>query len=110
MNILLQTVRDLQTNKLTPQKQAQAQQIAHKLAGTLGIFGLTKTTHIARQLEYWLGGREPLQPKHAPLMKTLVTALQQDIDDTTLIQLSQIPNGQSPLLLLVSSDTKMILH
>lgn len=106
MSILLQTVRDLQTNKLTPQKQAQAQQIAHKLAGTLGIFGLTKTMHIARQLEYWLGGREPLQPKHAPLMKTLVTALQQDIDDTTLIQLSQIPNGQSPLLLIVSSDNE----
>lgn len=106
MSILLQTVTDLQTNKLTPQKQAQAQQIVHKLAGTLGIFGLTKTMHIARQLEYWLGGREPLQPKHAPLMKTLVTALQQDIDDTTLIQLSQIPNGQSPLLLIVSSDTE----
>ncbi|MDZ8050562.1 MAG: response regulator [Aulosira sp. ZfuVER01] len=106
MSILLQIVRDLQTNKLTPQKQAQAQEIAHKLAGTLGIFGLTKTMHIARQLEYWLGGREPLQPKHAPLMKTLVTALQQDIDDTTLIQLSQIPNGQSPLLLIVSSDTE----
>jgi DNA-binding response OmpR family regulator/HPt (histidine-containing phosphotransfer) domain-containing protein len=106
MSILLQTVRDLQTNQLTPQQQAQAQQIAHKLAGTLGIFGLTKTMHIARQLEYWLGGREPLQPKHAPLMKTLVMALQQNIDDTTLIQLSQIPTGPSPLLLIVSADTE----
>ncbi|BAY21385.1 two-component response regulator [Calothrix sp. NIES-2100] len=106
MTILLQTVRDLQTNQLTPQKQAQAQQLAHKLAGTLGVFGLTKTMHVARQLEYWLGGREPLQPKHAPLMKTLVTALQQEIDDTTLIQMSQVPNGQSPLLLLVSLDTE----
>ncbi|BAY10038.1 response regulator [Calothrix sp. NIES-2098] len=106
MSILLQTVTDLQTNQLTSQKQAQAHQVAHKLAGTLGIFGLTKTMHIARQLEYWLGGREPLQPKHAPLMKTLVTALQQDIDRTTLIQMSQIPNAQAPLLLIVSSDTE----
>ncbi|MBD2214012.1 response regulator [Nostoc linckia FACHB-104] len=106
MAILLQTVRDLQTNQLTAQQQAQAQQVVHKLAGTLGIFGLTKTMHIARQLEYWLGGREPLQPKHAPLMKTLVTALQQDIDHTTLIQMSQIPAGQSPLLLIISSDTE----
>ena len=107
MNILLQVVRDLQADRLKPPQQAQAQQVAHKLAGTLGIFGLTKTMHIARQLEYWLGGREPLQPKHAPLMKTLVMALQQEIDYTTVIQMSQIPNGQSPLLLVVSSDTEL---
>ncbi|MBD2197001.1 MULTISPECIES: response regulator [Calothrix] len=106
IGVLLQTVRDLQANQLKTQQQAQAQQVAHKLAGTLGIFGLTKTIHIARQLEYWLGGREPLQPKHAPLMKTLVMALQQDIEQTTLIQMSQIPNGQSPLLLIVSSDSE----
>ncbi|BAY97529.1 two-component response regulator [Tolypothrix tenuis PCC 7101] len=106
MGILLQIIRDLQTNQLTPQQQTQAQQVAHKLAGTLGIFGLTKTMHIARQLEYWLGGRERLQPKHAPLMKTLVTALQQDIDHTTLIQMSQIPAGQSPLLLIISPDNE----
>jgi DNA-binding response OmpR family regulator/HPt (histidine-containing phosphotransfer) domain-containing protein len=92
--------------KSLDQQQAQAQQVAHKLAGTLGVFGLSKTMHIARQLEYWLGGREPLQPKHAPLMKTLVTALQQDIDHTTLIQMSQIPTGQLPLLLIVSSDSE----
>jgi DNA-binding response OmpR family regulator/HPt (histidine-containing phosphotransfer) domain-containing protein len=104
MAALLQTVRNLQSDRLTPQQQAEAQQIAHKLAGTLGIFGLTKTTHLARQLEYWLGGREPLQPKHAPLMKTLVTALQQEIQNTTQIELSQIPDEQLPLLLLVSSD------
>ncbi|MBD2356245.1 response regulator [Tolypothrix sp. FACHB-123] len=102
--VLLQTVRDLQTNQLKPQKQVQAQQVSHKLAGTLGIFGLNKTVQIARQLEYWLGGREPLQPKHAPLMKTLVMALQQEIEQTTIIQMSQVPNGQSPLLLIVSSD------
>lgn len=106
MTVLLQAVRDLQSDRLLPQEQAQAQQVAHKLAGTLGIFGLNKTMHIARQLEYWLGSREPLQPKHAPLMKTLVTALQQDINHTTLIQMSQIPNGQLPLLLIVSSDTE----
>ncbi|MEH1841469.1 MAG: response regulator [Nostoc sp.] len=104
MTILLQAVKDLQTNQLKPQQQGQAQQVAHKLTGTLGIFGLSKTMHIARQLEYWLGGQEPLQPKHAPLMKTLVMDLQQDIKQTTLIQLSQVPNGQLPLLLIVSLD------
>jgi DNA-binding response OmpR family regulator/HPt (histidine-containing phosphotransfer) domain-containing protein len=106
ITVLLEAVRYLQADQLQPQQQGQAQQIAHKLAGTLGIFGLTKTMHTARQLEYWLGGREPLQPKHAPLMKTLVMALQQDIDHTTVIQMSQIPNGQLPLLLVLSSDAE----
>lgn len=59
MAALLQAVRDLQTNQLTPGQQAQAQQVAHKLAGTLGVFGLNKTMHIARQLEYWLGDANP---------------------------------------------------
>lgn len=103
--VLLQAVRDLQRDRLTAQQQAAAQQVAHTLAGTLGIFGLTKTTHLARQLEYWLGGREPLQPNHASLMQPLITDLQQEIQNTTQIYRSQIPAQQSPRLLLVSSDT-----
>lgn len=102
--VLLQTVRYLQCDRLTPLQQAEAQQIAHKLVGTLGIFGLTKTTHLARQIEYWLGGQEPLEPKHAPLMKALVVALQQEIQNTIQIELSQLPDQSLPLLLLVSSD------
>lgn len=105
MAVLLQTVRDLQLDRLTAQQQAEAQQVAHTLAGTLGIFGLTKTTHLARQLENWLGSRDSLQPKHAPLMQPLVTALQQEIQNTTQIQRCQISDQQSPWLLLVSSDT-----
>ncbi|HEY9639910.1 MAG TPA: response regulator [Coleofasciculaceae cyanobacterium] len=102
--VLLQTVRDLQRDRLTDQQQTTAKQVAHTLAGTLGIFGLTKTTHLARQLEYWLGGREPLQPKHAPLMQSLVTALQQEIQNTTQIQSDQLPDQPLPRLWLVSSD------
>ncbi|WP_040630161.1 response regulator [Fortiea contorta] len=102
--ILLQIVKDLQANQLQPQQQAQAQQVAHKLAGTLGIFGLAQTADIARQLESWLGSREPLQPQHGVMMKTLIKALQQDVFDTTLIQMSQIPHSHAPLLLIVSSD------
>ena len=105
MAVLLQTVQNLQSDRLTPQQQTEAQQIAHKLAGTLGIFGLTKTTHLARQLEHWLGGRS-LHPNQAPLMKTLVTALQQEIQTTMQIERSYLSDQPSLLLLLVSSDTE----
>jgi DNA-binding response OmpR family regulator/HPt (histidine-containing phosphotransfer) domain-containing protein len=100
--ILFQAIRDLHADQLTSEGQTQAQQLAHKLAGTLSIFGLHKAVHLARQLEYWLGSQTPLPPNQAPLMNRLVIALQQAIQDTTQIHLSQIPNGQLPLLLLVS--------
>lgn len=104
VEVLLQAVKDLQADQLDAQQQIQVQQLAHKLAGTLSIFGMSKAVHLTRQLEHWLGSQEPLRPKHAPLMNSLVIALQEAIQDTTLIQLSQIPDGQSPLLLLVSAD------
>jgi DNA-binding response OmpR family regulator len=40
-------------------------------------------------------------------MKGLVTALQQEIEATTQIQPSQIPSGQSPLLLLLSDNESL---
>ena len=107
VNSLAQTIQDLQADQLSPQQQKKAQQIAHKLAGTLGIFGLTKALYAARQLEYWLDSQVSLQPKHASLMNTLATTLQQEIDQAMSIQLSQIPAVPAPLLVVVSSDLAM---
>ncbi len=36
---------------LEPERQQEAQAAAHKLAGTLGTFGLTRGTALARELE-----------------------------------------------------------
>jgi DNA-binding response OmpR family regulator/HPt (histidine-containing phosphotransfer) domain-containing protein len=102
--VLSATVKDLKADRLNRQHQIQAQQIAHKLAGNLGIFGLMKAMHLARQLEHWLGSQKPLQPHHATLLETLTTSLQQEIRSTTSIQIPQLPAGRSPLLLIVSSD------
>lgn len=104
VRVLLQAIRDLHADQLTAQHQTQAQQLAHKLAGTLGIFGLHKAVHLSRQLEHWLGGQTPLPANQAPLMKGLITALQQEIEATTQIQPSQISSGQPPLLLLLSDN------
>ena len=101
--VLLQAATDLQVDRLTHPQQVQAQQLAHKLAGTLGIFGLTQAMHLSRQLEHWLG--EALPPRQAELMQTLAIALQQDIENHQTIQPAQIP-GRSPLLLLVSGDAE----
>lgn len=101
---LFQAIDALQEGTLTPQHQIQAQQLAHKLAGTLSIFGWHKAVHLSRQLEHWLGSQDPLSPNQAPLMSHLVLALQQAIQETAQIEQSQVPNSHSPLLLLVSAD------
>jgi len=101
---LLQAIQDLQADHLTPQHQSQAQQLAHKLAGTLSIFGLHKAVHLSRQLEHWLGSQDPLPPNQALLMRHFVLALHQTIQETAQIELSQLPHGRSPLMLLVSAD------
>jgi DNA-binding response OmpR family regulator/HPt (histidine-containing phosphotransfer) domain-containing protein len=104
ITVLLQAIRNLRANCLNSQQQSEARQIAHTLAGTLGIFGLTKPVHLARQLEHWLGGREPLNSRHATLMQPLVIALQQELQNTTHIEQCHSSKEQLPLLLLVSSD------
>ncbi|UBF28065.1 response regulator [Kovacikia minuta CCNUW1] len=102
--VLSQTVKDLKIDRFSLQQQAQAQQIAHKLAGNLGIFGLTKAVHLARQLESWFGTHQSLQPRHATQLEPMVAALQQEVSNTTSIHNPQMTGGRSSLLLIVSSD------
>ncbi|MGC8711274.1 MAG: response regulator, partial [Leptodesmis sp.] len=104
--LLAQAVTDLQSEQLTSLQQAQAHQVAHKLAGTLGTFGLLRAMQIARQLEHWFGSSK-LRSYQAALMHTLIAALQQEIQSTTSIQSSQLPNRHSPLLLIVNPDVSI---
>jgi len=101
---LLQAIATLQTNALTPDQQTHAQQVAHKLAGTLSLFGLQKAVHLARQLEHWLGSQDALPANQVELMHPLVQELQHELQITTDIQPEQIPQGVSPQLLLIGAD------
>ncbi|MEA5506100.1 response regulator [Halotia wernerae UHCC 0503] len=104
LTVVSQTVKDLQVNSLHHQLQEQTQQITHKLVGTLGTLGLTMAMQIARKLEHLLNSHKPLRSQHAPLMETLVSILQQEIQNTTSIQKLQLPAEQSPLLLIVDQE------
>lgn len=104
LTIPSQAIKELQAGFINHQLQEQAHQIAHKLAGTLGTFGLTKGMQLAHQLEQLLDSRQSLQPQNAVLMQTLVNALQREIQDTTTLQ-HQSPSEHSPLLLVVERDS-----
>ncbi|MEO1148552.1 MAG: response regulator [Cyanobacteria bacterium J06638_22] len=101
---VLVAIADLDTGQLTADRQADAQQRAHKLAGTLGLFGLPKAVRLARQLEHWLGSPGVLPAHQATAMQPLVDELQHIVQTTQHIRWSQLPKGPSPQLLLISSD------
>ncbi len=88
----------LQAGLLDNQLRSQSHQIAHKLAGTLGTFGLTEGMHLARQLEHLFGPDRLLQPQQAAEIKALVNALEQAIQGTAFIQQLPIPAQLSPRL------------
>jgi len=51
VEILEAAARDLAAGPIPDDRQQEAQAAAHKLAGVLGTFGLTRGTELARELE-----------------------------------------------------------
>ena len=49
--VLESTAAGFEANTLTEEQRKEANSAAHKLAGTLGTFGLTRGTVLARELE-----------------------------------------------------------
>ena len=86
LEVLFEAVKKLQSGELAPQLQSQAQQVAHKLAGTLGTLGLTIAMQLARQLENLLTSQPVLKKQHSEILETLVTSLEASIQNTHLIQ------------------------
>jgi DNA-binding response OmpR family regulator/HPt (histidine-containing phosphotransfer) domain-containing protein len=104
---LVAAIADLDAGQLTPDRQAEARQRAHKLVGTLGLFGVPRAVRLARQLEHWLGSSPGALPAHqAASIQPLVHELQHIVQTTRQIRWSQLPKGPSPRLLLISSDAE----
>lgn len=86
MEVLAQTVKALQTDESNSQHQSEAHHIAHKLVGTLGLFGLTQGEAIARRLEVLLGESTLLSAPSIVMIDTLVTTLRHEIQATNSLQ------------------------
>ena len=67
------------TEPLTPSLQQEAAATAHKLAGSLGMFGFPEGTRIARELEQLLEADSP----NPIQLKSLTTALRQTLFPAT---------------------------
>lgn len=102
--VLEQAAMALNANQLTIELQQQAKQEAHKLAGSLGIFGLQQGSQLARTLEQLLQA-ETLRTTQAEEMLRLVNTLRQELDKTP--EPASEPGANTvyaPLILMIDDD------
>jgi DNA-binding response OmpR family regulator/HPt (histidine-containing phosphotransfer) domain-containing protein len=60
--------------------QAIGKNIAHSLTGSLGTFGFSLSSELARQIEKLLGSNRDLTTEQGQLLLSLVTALREELD------------------------------
>ncbi|MEP0914416.1 response regulator [Leptolyngbya sp. GB1-A1] len=110
--ILQQATEALAQGRLGETLQNQAEREAHKLAGTLGSFGLAQASELAGAIEDLLQTR-PSAQQDANSLEQLVSNLYQELEQPPP---SLIPSptshsstsGEFPLLLIISRDPQIV--
>jgi DNA-binding response OmpR family regulator/HPt (histidine-containing phosphotransfer) domain-containing protein len=108
---VLLTIAD---RSFTAEIRHQAWQSAHTLAGSLGTFGLTLGSKVAKQIELLLVGDQDLTPADISQLQTGVEQLRQEIASkmpaaTPVAEPEVItaPQYRSPWLLMVTPDPEL---
>jgi DNA-binding response OmpR family regulator len=114
--VLDQAIAALKTGTLSSDLCQQAKHAAHKLAGSLGMFGFAEGSKIAGQIEDWL---QPINlPTELADMELMLARLHRELanpphssgeDWLSLFQTDNTPSPQReiPLLLMVDSDANL---
>ncbi|MBE9225462.1 response regulator [Phormidium sp. LEGE 05292] len=76
--VLDRTVLALQSGNLSQELHNEAKNAAHKLAGSLGMFGFLKGSDLSREIEHWLQNTN--QITEFAVFKSLVIRLHQELD------------------------------
>jgi diguanylate cyclase (GGDEF)-like protein len=89
--------------------QRQAELEAHTLAGSLGTFGFTEGSQLARKIEHMFQAGKFLGQKEAMSLRELVEALRQEIKLTPegLVAPAKTNKDERPLLLIIDSDRQL---
>ncbi len=109
VEVLEQAVALLLQNKLTDEWRQQAEQEAHKLAGSLGMFGADEGSRLAQEIEALLEKGVSLDRDRTQQLSQLVTALRQEVQRMNTGQVPEIispdePIDERPWLLIVSPN------
>lgn len=94
-----------QTGKLRGQLLQQAQLAAHKLAGSLGVFGFSQGSHLALEMEQLL--KIELEVNRSKQFSQLLIALQKSLKANFKSQLNPI-NRNRPVILAVDNNPELV--
>ena len=105
IDVLEQAVVAGKNEKLEIDLQRKAQQEAHKLAGSLGTFGLLDGSDLARKIETLLAAEKNLNPDEILHLSELVKSLYDNIEQHSNIDENQSGNQQ-----IKSLDSQSSIH
>ena len=99
----------LQQNTLGEELREQAEQEAHKLAGSLGMFGFAEGSRIAQTMEHLLQAGPPLKQDQILHLSQLAVALHQELQQTPDQQIPELLSVDAwPLLMIISQDQQLV--
>jgi diguanylate cyclase (GGDEF)-like protein len=120
--VIGEAVNRLEKNKLSKKLRSQAEEAAHKLVGSLGMFGSDEGSRIAQEIEVLFSGDSSLQQtEDKQKLSQLLTSLRQEVDKINLPIISQPPsitpqltsqlsqNSTDAKLMLVDDDTQFLV-
>jgi DNA-binding response OmpR family regulator/HPt (histidine-containing phosphotransfer) domain-containing protein len=90
VTILEQATAAGQENCLNEPLREKAQHAAHKLAGSLGVFGFVKGSRLAEEIEQILQTQQKLHPQQVLHLRDLVVALKQEIQKPAFADLDKV--------------------
>lgn len=96
--------------QLNPDQQQQAEQEAHTLAGTLGMFGIHTGTRLARQIEQLLQIPQPIGTEDIGQFQDQVETLRQTIEAHSPVSPTETLDSLAtlPSLLVIDADQDWI--
>lgn len=107
VEVIEQATQALTKGRLTVELQQNAKQEAHRLAGSLGIFGFTEGSALARRLEQLLETEGTIGQEQALQISELVGLLQQELSKPPSVPASEpapVSNSASSSLRLLVID------
>lgn len=106
ITILEQAATAICAQKLDAEFRQTAITTAHKLAGTLGVFGFTEGSRLAFEVEQMLQS-STLTPTAASQLKTLVGNLRQQLQQPAFNELKSVLGHKYPVILLVDNNPQL---
>lgn len=109
VDVLEQAIMALMEERLDHDLQRQAEREAHKLAGSLGMFGFAEGSRLAREMEYRLQGSVTLEQTQALPLAELVIALRRELERPAAREHVAAPLvvDSRPLLLVIDRDREL---